>query len=151
MTRRELTGIVAVSVVLTAAGMWRAAAASSSPAPTTEAPVAAAPSPAPRPTSTEAALMARLRDVKDGDPAQAVALAREGNQQFPAGEGAPERASILIHALAAQGRSAEARGEAEDMVNRYADSDWVREIERFTGAHRRRNLHLTEGGAVESY
>jgi hypothetical protein len=33
-------------------------------------------------------------------------------------------------------------------VNHYPDSDWVREIERFTGAHRHRNLRITDGGAM---
>jgi hypothetical protein len=168
VTRRELTGIVAVSVVLTAAGMWRAAAASSPPAapaaPAREAvatnpPAVVEPPPRrvalPRPTPpappSEAARMAHLRDVKDSDPELAVELARDDGRQFPDDEGAPERASILIHALARLGRSSEARGEAEDMVNRYADTEWVREIERFTGAHRRRNLRLDDGGALESY
>jgi hypothetical protein len=95
--------------------------------------------------------MARLRDVKDTDPALAVELAREGNRRYPEGDGAPERASILIHALASQGLSSQARGEAEDMVNRYPDSEWVREVERFTGAHRHRNLRLSKTGAIESY
>jgi hypothetical protein len=37
------------------------------------------------------------------------------------------------------------------MVNRYADSAWVREVEQFTGAHRHRSLRLGASGAVESY
>ncbi len=61
------------------------------------------------------------------------------------------RATQGIHALAAEGRSSEARGAAEDMVNRYPDSPIVREIERFTGAHRRRNLRRAANGAIESY
>ena len=95
--------------------------------------------------------MERLHDAKDADPALVVELARAGNRWFPEGEGAPERASLLIHALAAQGLAPEARGEAEDMVTRHPDSAWVREIERFTGAHRRRNLRLGDSGAIESY
>ncbi len=95
--------------------------------------------------------MDHLRRVKDSDPALAVELGREGNRLFPSSADAPERAAIVIHALAAEGFSSEARGEAEDMVNRYPDSDWVREIEQFTGAHRHRNLRVTADGRIESY
>jgi hypothetical protein len=99
----------------------------------------------------EATLMARLRSVKDTDPALAIDLAREGNRRFPETPDAPERASILIHSLARQGLASEARGEAEDMVNAYPDSSWVREIEQFTGAHRHRNLRFSDDGGIEFY
>ncbi|HXX69460.1 MAG TPA: hypothetical protein VEK07_19915 [Polyangiaceae bacterium] len=101
------------------------------------------------PSSDEAALMTRLRAATD--PALALDLAREGNRRFPDSADAPERASIEIHALAAQGRASEARETAEEMVNRYPDSPWVREVERLTGAHRHRNLRLNAQGQVESY
>ncbi|HEY4106742.1 MAG TPA: hypothetical protein VGM44_22735 [Polyangiaceae bacterium] len=107
---------------------------------------AAAPS-APTPP-TESALMDELRRFKDADPEFAIARAREGNARFPDSADAPERSSILIHALAAEGRASEARGEAEDMVNRYPDSEWVREVERFTGAHRHRNVHVDADGKL---
>ncbi|MES1208158.1 MAG: hypothetical protein ABUS79_19660 [Pseudomonadota bacterium] len=45
----------------------------------------------------------------------------------------------------------EARGEAERMVNDLPDSAWVREVERFTGAHRHRNLRFNDAGAIETY
>jgi len=64
---------------------------------------------------------------------------------------AARRASVLIHALADQGRSAEARGAAEVIVNRAPDSPWVREVERFTGAHRHRSLRVNGEGRIESY
>jgi hypothetical protein len=96
----------------------------------------------------EAQLMARLRELAEHEPQRAVALAREGNRRFPDSPYAPERTSILIHALAEEGESMKARGEAEEMVNHYPDSDWVREIERFTGAHRHRNLRITDAGAM---
>jgi hypothetical protein len=35
------------------------------------------------------------------------------------------------------------------MVNGYPDSDWVREIERFTGAHRHRSVRLNDAGVIE--
>ena len=112
---------------------------------------AASPGPTAPPPLDESTLMVRLRSVKDGDPAAAVDLAREGNRRFPDSPDAPERSSIAVHALAGQGRASEARGEAEDMVNRYPDSAWVREVELFTGAHRHRNIRLTEAGTLESY
>ena len=95
--------------------------------------------------------MARLRSVVDGDPSLVIERARDDNARFPGSPNAPERAAILIHALARQGRASEARGEAEGMVNRYPDSSWVREIEEFTGAHRHRNIRVTASGALEYY
>ena len=98
----------------------------------------------------EAVLMARLRSVAGSNFPLAVELARAGNRRFPDSPDAPERASILIHALAAQGMAKEARGEAEYAVNHYPDSSWVSDIEGFTGAHRHRNLILTDGGVIQA-
>ena len=123
-----------------------AAAAPKLPAPS--APVAAASAPTPNPTMSESALMAELRTFKDSDPQFAIERAREGNQRFPDSADAPERSSILIHALANAGQASEARGEAEDMVNRYPDSEWVREVERFTGAHRHRSVRVDANGQL---
>ena len=99
----------------------------------------------------EASLMARLGVARETDAALTIALERDGNRRFPDSPLAVERASILIHALAGAGRSSEARGEAEDAVNRYPDSSWVREIEQFTGAHRHRNLRRNDAGQLEYY
>jgi hypothetical protein len=77
--------------------------------------------------------------------------ARQSVAAFGAGSGAAEAESILIHALAARGDSAAARARAEQVVNDYADSEWVREIERFTGAHRHRNVRVNAQGALESF
>jgi hypothetical protein len=92
--------------------------------------------------------MTRLRAIASSDPTAAVELAREGNRRFPDSADAPERTSILIHALSALDRPSDARGEAEDMVNHYPDSPWVQEVERFTGAHRHRNVLLEPDGAL---
>jgi hypothetical protein len=134
------------------------ASESSAPAParTAAAPrppalVPAAPTAAPAGPLSETQLMARLRSIKESNPAAAIELARDGNKRFPETADAPERASILIHALASQGASSEARGEAEQMVNHYPDSEWVREVERFTGAHRHRNIRLNDAGQLEYY
>lgn len=98
--------------------------------------------------SSEAQLMARLRVIKDSDPTGAVTLAREGNRRFPDSADAPERTAILIHALVATDKGSEARGEAEQMVNHYPDSTWVREVEHFTGAHRHRAVGVNDAGQV---
>lgn len=96
----------------------------------------------------EQALMLMLRSAQGNDPQLAAELAREGNRRFPDSADAPERASILVHALAEQGLSSEARGAAEDMVNHQPDSHWVREVERFTGAHRHRNVRVDAEGKL---
>jgi hypothetical protein len=98
----------------------------------------------------EAVLMARLRSVSGSNFPLAVELARAGNKRFPDSPNAPERASILIHALVAEGLPRDARAEAEYAVNHYPDSSWVQGIERFTGAHRHRNLILTDGGVIQA-
>lgn len=110
---------------------------------------AAPPAPPSAPPPDEASLMAELRRIATSDPERAVELARQGNQRFPESTDAPERTSILIHALATRGLSSEARGEAERMVNHYPDSAWVREIELFTGAHRHRTARLNDAGQIE--
>ena len=99
----------------------------------------------------EPALMSELRRVKDSDAELSLSLARDGNRRFPESADASERAAIIVHALSTLGRNSEARGEAEDMVNRYPDSEWVREVERFTGAHRHRNVRTNAAGQLEYY
>lgn len=99
----------------------------------------------------EGAIMSELRAIKDRDPKRALELARQGNRRFPNTPEAAERASIAIHALSDLGLGSEARGEAEDMVNRYPDGKWVHEVEQFTGAHRHRNVRLNAEGKIEFY
>ena len=99
----------------------------------------------------EAVLMARLREVAQTDSAQTIELARAGNKKFPDSPDAPERESILIHALVTQNQLSDARAEAEYMVNHYPDSSWVRQIEGFTGAHRHRNIRVNDAGQLEYY
>jgi len=100
---------------------------------------------------SEAVMMARLREVAKTDSAQAIELARVGNKQYPDSPDAPERTSILIHALVTQDKLSEGRAEAEYMVNHYPDSKWVRDIEGFTGAHRHRNIRVNDAGQLEYY
>jgi hypothetical protein len=166
--------VVVAGVGLGAAAFLRAKPApppTASVAPVAVAPPPAPPTPAPHPPGpgqspsttapppdgseasaplNEAVLMARLRSVAGSNFPLAVELARAGNRRFPDSPNAPERASILIHALAAEGLARDARGEAEYAVNHYPDSSWVQGIERFTGAHRHRNLILTDGGVIQA-
>jgi hypothetical protein len=114
-------------------------------------PARALPPPTIPQTLDENSLMVELRRVKESDPELALALARDGNERFPASPDAAERATISIYALTALGRSSEGRGLAEDMVNRYPDSKWVREVEQFTGAHRHRNIRTNDAGQLEYY
>ena len=78
-------------------------------------------------------------------------VARDGNQRFPDSEQAPERAASMVHSLTALGRASEGRAVAEDMVNRYPDSVWVRQIEQYTGAHRHRSVRTNAAGQLEFY
>jgi hypothetical protein len=148
--------------------------APAAPAPAPGPPAASAPAPGPGPVAAsqntpppapppppsveaavarmnEAVLMAKLREVAKSDSAQAIELARAGNKKFPDSPDAPERSSILIHALITQNQLSEGRAEAEYMVNHYPDSHWVREIEGFTGAHRHRNIRVNDAGQLEYY
>jgi hypothetical protein len=111
-------------------------------------PAPATPSPPVPPT--EEKLMEELRRARDvGQHGLAIQLAREGNRRFPDSALAPERESILIHALADDEQRSESRGQAEYMVNHYPDSEWVREIERYTGAHRHRNVRVDDAGQLQ--
>jgi hypothetical protein len=83
--------------------------------------------------------MVRLRDIENGDPAVALDMAREGDVRFAGGSAAAERAMIEVKSLAREGRLSEARGAAEQMVNRYPGTPWALEVERHTGAHPRIN------------
>lgn len=117
--------------------------------PPVNAPVTAASAPlAPPAPMAEPALMTLLRSANGNDAALAVELARDGNRRFPDSPDAPERSSILVHALAELGQASAARGEAEHMVNHYPDSRWIREVEAFTGAHRHRNVVLDDAGQL---
>ena len=166
-----LIGGALLVVFVAGVALWRVRAASRDDAPPAEPPVAPAPRPprlrrrlrrrAPPKRSglsehdvaqlDEARLMARLRAAAESDPPLAITLAREGNRRFPHGADVAERTSILIHTLSANGQSMEARGEAERMVNDLPDSAWVREVERFTGAHRHRNVRINDAGVLEYY
>ncbi len=113
------------------------AAAPSAPSPGFQPPVAP-PSPSTR-WADENALMQYLRPIEDADPTVALAVAREGDQLFPGGDAAAERAMIEVKSLAREGHLSEARGAAEQMVHTYPGTRWALEVERHTGAHPRLN------------
>jgi hypothetical protein len=166
--RSRVTALLAVALTVGAVLWWRAGervtpaaanvAALPDPPPAPAPAQAAPPAPAPlamvparqEPSKKmdEKLLMARLREVAKTDSAKAISLAEEGNRRFPDSADAPERESILIHALANAERRSEARGRAEYMVNHYPDSDWVRDVEAFTGAHRHRNVTVNDAGQL---
>ncbi|MES1208764.1 MAG: hypothetical protein ABUS79_22740 [Pseudomonadota bacterium] len=103
-------------------------------APVERSPAAApvvAPRPAPAaPPLAESALMAKLRELGASDPAQALALAREGNRRFPHSGDAAERSVTICKSLAALGRFEEAQDEARRLVRNYPDTPWAVDVQR---------------------
>jgi hypothetical protein len=98
------------------------------------------PAPAKPKLLSENELMERLRKAQDTDDyVVSYDLAREGLRRFPDSRNAPEMAAMVVKSLARQGKASEARAEAEVMVNKYAGTEWAREVERHTGAHPTRN------------
>lgn len=98
------------------------------------------PAPAKPKLLSEDELMERLRKAQDTDDyVTSYDLAREGLRRFPDSRNAPEMAAMVVKSLARQGKASEARAEAEVMVNKYAGTEWAREVERHTGAHPTRN------------
>ncbi len=89
------------------------------------------------PTATEESLTARLRDEVDSNPSQALELAREGEERFPTGAHADERAFLKMRALVNLGRIAPARDEADAFLARHPDSPYAERVYRLTGVHPR--------------
>ncbi|WP_438007631.1 hypothetical protein WME89_02175 [Sorangium sp. So ce321] len=87
----------------------------------------------------EPSLMARLRALGDSDPALALELARQGNQLFPGSSDAAERAAVAVKSLVLQGQMAEARSEAQAMVDRYPHTRWALSIQRHMNVRPSRN------------
>jgi hypothetical protein len=83
----------------------------------------------------EAALMSRLRELGQSDPARALEMAREGNDRFSGSADAPERYHTLIKALENLGRFDEAREEAQRMVDTYPGTPWTEDVERHVLRH----------------
>ena len=96
---------------------------------------------------SEAVLMARLRELAASDPEAAIQLARAGNQRFPDSADAPERASILVHALAERAWPARrgARPNTRSTTTPTAMGPRDRGLQR---AHRHRNLRVNDAGVL---
>lgn len=98
-----------------------------------EVPAPAAPAARGDALAAEMEHLVRLRALEERDPAQALALAAEGNQRFPAGLFTQEREAIAIGALVRLGRGAEARARAAVFVAAYPRSAFIERIKKLSG------------------
>jgi hypothetical protein len=84
---------------------------------------AAAPAP-----EDELSLLERSRAALDAEPTLALELAESHARSYPSGVFAQERELLAIEALLKLKRKAEARGRAEQFVQRYPDSPHTRRV-----------------------
>jgi hypothetical protein len=77
--------------------------------------------------------MERVRAEVDARPEVAIALAQEGEVQFPSGRYSDERAYLRMRALVHQGEIAIARDAAREFFERHPDSSLGRLVFRLTG------------------
>ena len=78
----------------------------------------------------EASLMAKIRELGTSDLELSLELAREGNDRFPSSSDAIERTWVICKSLTGLGRSQEARSVALEMVRKYPDANWTRDVQR---------------------
>jgi hypothetical protein len=100
------------------------------PTTTAQSPVTVAPN-----ASTDADLMTQLRALEGASPLVALRLAREGNARFPDSPDAPERTWHIVKSLTDLGQFAEAREEAQRMLDTYPPSNWTSDIKRHVLSH----------------
>ena len=100
------------------------------PTTTPQGTVTAAPS-----APTDADLMTQLRALEGASPLVALRLAREGNARFPNSPDAPERTWHIVKSLTDLGQFAEAREEAQRMLDTYPPSNWTSDIKRHVLSH----------------
>jgi hypothetical protein len=81
------------------------------------------------PPPSEGALLLRARQEIGSDPTGALALTEEHARRFPAGTLAPEREVLAIEALAALGRTPEARARLGAFRDRYPQSPHLARLE----------------------
>jgi hypothetical protein len=86
-----------------------------------------------RTPEAEAALLGRAHQALAADPSRALALTEEHRRDYPAGLLGQESDLIAIEALAALGRSGEARDRAARFRARYPSSAHLRRIDRLLG------------------
>jgi hypothetical protein len=78
----------------------------------------------------EEKIMARLHLLGEDSPLESLALARQGNEYFPSGSGAPKRHWIIVRSLENLHRFHEAEAEAKSMVDRYPDDPLTLDVRR---------------------
>lgn len=81
----------------------------------------------------EVAHLAELRRVAARDPARAASMADEGHARFRGGVFYQEREAIAVSALAAAGRTGDARRRAQAFANAYPNSPLVDRVRRAGG------------------
>jgi len=86
-------------------------------------------SPAPN-MPDEEKIMAKLRLLGEDSPLESLALARQGNEYFPTGSGAPKRHWVIVRSLESLNRFHEAEDEAKSMVDRYPDDPLALDVRR---------------------
>jgi hypothetical protein len=106
------------------------AAAQAAPAVATD--TAAQPAPAPA-SGAEEQLMERVRAEVDEHPEVAIALAEQGEGQFPGGASSDERALLRMRALVHLEQIGIARDAAREFFERHPDSPLGRDVFRLTG------------------
>ncbi len=79
---------------------------------------------------SESQIMAKLHELGETNPEASLALARQGNAQFPDSPDAPERGWIVVKALTNMRRFDDAHAEAESMVRQYRGTSWANDVER---------------------
>jgi hypothetical protein len=77
--------------------------------------------------------LARLREMVDSNPGQALALADEDGRKNPHGLLQQERESIAIRALVRLARLTEARARAARFLSRYPGGPYSTQVRRLTG------------------
>ena len=101
--------------------------------PGANAPAVAPPATAQPPTAPardDLVAMETLRELLNSEPRRAIELARQANRRAPESPDAPERAWIVVKALASLKRFHEARDEAAALAGRYPDSSWAMDAKR---------------------
>ncbi len=78
----------------------------------------------------EPSLMQELRKLPPPAPEVALRLAHEGNERYPDGPDAPERATIVIKSLMGMGRVDDAVDAAKAMVDKYPGTPWAADVKR---------------------
>jgi hypothetical protein len=82
----------------------------------------------------EVALLGRARAALTSDPAQALALTREGQRDFPRGVLGEEREAIAVLALARLGRRAEGAARGQAFLTRYPNGPFTERVRLALGA-----------------